>query len=95
MHLTSPDQHDLVRFSERNLSVDEVLGCAFARPDQLVVVVAVRTERPAPIVRVKGDLVEKQNLQRGASLRQAIEGDFASRRLCWLGSHFESRRFQR
>jgi hypothetical protein len=37
-----------------------------------------------------GDVVEKQNLQRGAGLRQAIEDDFAERRFCCLGSHFES-----
>ena len=90
MHLTSPDQRDLVRHDERDFSIHEVLGCALARPDQLVVVVAVRTGRPALVVRVKGEVVEKQNLQRGACLRQAIEDDFAERRLCGLGSPFES-----
>ena len=55
-----------------------------------MVVVAVRTGRPALVVRVKGDVVEKQNLQRGAGLPQAIEDDFAERRFCCLGSHVES-----
>src|SRR6266550_871049 len=64
--------------------------CPLARPNQLVVVVAVRTGRPALVVRVKGDVVEKQNLQRGAGLRQAIDDDFAERRFCCLGSDFES-----
>ena len=90
MHLTSPDQRDLVRFNERNLSVDEVLRCALARPDQLVVVVAVRTGRPALVVRVKGSVVEKQNLQRGAGLRQAIEDDFAEPTFLLSGKPFES-----
>jgi hypothetical protein len=90
MHLTSPDQRDLVRHNERKLSINEVLRFALARPDQLVVVVAVRTGWPALAVGVKGDGVEKQNLQRGAGLRQAIEDDFAEQRFCGPEGHYES-----
>ncbi len=69
-------------------SSNVMLRDTLARPDQLVVVVVMLTERPALVVRVKGDVVEKQNLQRGAGLRQAIEGDFAGRRFCSLGSRW-------
>jgi hypothetical protein len=39
---------------------------------------------------VKGDVVEKQNLQRGAGLRRAIEDDFAERRF-WEATSSPSR----
>src|SRR6185312_11387705 len=79
VHLPTADQGDGVRLDERDLTIDQMLAGSTPRPDELVIVVAMRATRPTVGVRSETRIREQHHLQREARLGQPINGDLAAR----------------
>jgi hypothetical protein len=79
MDLAANDERHRARAHGRRLPVDQVLAASAARPEQLVVVVAMGLARTAG-GRAERRVVQLDDLDRGGAVRQAVHRQVMRRR---------------